>query len=116
MASKASRAQRANRAGSGNGVMGMGRQRHIAPSTQAHMEQKLASVALKRSHAPGSDEIAHLLAEMQSPDELVRAYERRQFVRYVPVGRPGGCSTKCARRPSASSMIRARWCGRTRGM
>ena len=69
-----SMAHRANRAGSRTGV----RWRRLAPSTQAHMEQKLASVALRRSHAPSADEIARLLAEMQSPDEQVRSQAVRQ--------------------------------------
>jgi hypothetical protein len=42
------------------------------------MEQKLASVALRRSHPPSSVEVAHLLAEMRSPDEQVRAQAVQQ--------------------------------------
>jgi hypothetical protein len=38
----------------------------------------MACVEQKRFHAPGADEIARLLAEMQSPDAQVRAQAVRQ--------------------------------------
>jgi hypothetical protein len=41
-------------------------------------ERKLACVALKRSHPASTADIARLLAEMQSPDEHVRAEAVRQ--------------------------------------
>jgi hypothetical protein len=50
----------------------------IAPSTQAYLERKLASVGHKRSHVPSAEEIAGLLADMESPDEQVRAQAVRQ--------------------------------------
>jgi hypothetical protein len=50
----------------------------IVPSTQAYLERKLASVGHKRSHVPSADEIASLLAGMESPDEQVRAQAVRQ--------------------------------------
>jgi hypothetical protein len=52
--------------------------RRIAPSTQAYLERKLASVGYKRSHAPSADEIAGLLADMESLDEQVRAQAVRE--------------------------------------
>ena len=48
-------------------------------STRLYAERKLACVEQKRSHAPTADEIARLLAEMQSPDEQVRAQAVRQM-------------------------------------
>jgi hypothetical protein len=56
----------------------MATQRRVARSTRLYMECKLASVEQKRPHAPSADEIVYLLAEMQSPDEQVRAQAVQQ--------------------------------------
>lgn len=50
----------------------------LSPSTAAYMQKKLACIAARRLHPPSSELIARLLAEMESPDERVRAQAVRQ--------------------------------------
>jgi hypothetical protein len=52
---------------------------HVSPSTLAYMERKLASVEHRRSNPPSPVDIARILAEMQSPDEEVRAHAVEQL-------------------------------------
>jgi hypothetical protein len=56
----------------------MTKQPHVAPSTRAYMERKLACVAQKRSHSASAADIEGLVAEMHSPDEHLRAAAIRQ--------------------------------------
>jgi hypothetical protein len=42
------------------------------------MQRKLACVEQKRSHSPDAADLDRLLAEMQSPDERIRAHAVRQ--------------------------------------
>jgi hypothetical protein len=56
----------------------MTKRTQVAPSTLAYMERKLARVEEKRSHPLSAADLARLLAEMQSPDELARAQAVRQ--------------------------------------
>jgi hypothetical protein len=50
----------------------------VSPSTRAYMERKLASVERRRSNPPGAADIARILAEMQSPNEEIRAHAVEQ--------------------------------------
>jgi hypothetical protein len=50
----------------------------VAPSTLAYMERKLAHVEAQRAHPASAADLARLLAELQSPDERVRARAVRQ--------------------------------------
>lgn len=50
----------------------------VSRSQRAYMERKLACVDQARAHPPSAADLARLLAEMQTPDEYVRARAVRQ--------------------------------------
>lgn len=56
----------------------MAKRLSIPRSQRVYMERKLARVERSRSYPPIAADLARLLAEMQAPDEHVRAEAVRQ--------------------------------------